>query len=237
MATVIGIMGESGSGKTTSLRNLDPKTTYIIDADGKGLSWRGWMRDYNADSKNYTRTDDQNRIMAYLGSINSGAPHIKVVVIDTINGVMVADEGRRRKEKGYDKWSDLAWAVWDIINYALTMRDDMTIVLTAHVQTESDDNGRVHSRIKSSGKKLDKMQIETKLQALLWAKRDGDGAYIFEAHANNSTAKTPMGLYDVETVPNDAFRVINDIRDYFGQDPIAPKDGAEVSTLLGGNGE
>ena len=226
MATVIGIMGESGSGKTTSLRNLDPSTTYIIDADGKGLSWRGWMRDFNAENKNYVRTDDQNRIMAYLASINSGAPHIKVVVVDTLNGVMVADEGRRRKEKGYDKWSDLAWAVWDIVCYALTMRDDMTIVLTAHVQTESDDNGRVHSRIKTSRRKLDKMQIETKLQALLWAKRDGDGEYVFEVHSNNSTAKTPAGLYEAETVPNDAVAVINDIRDYFGQETIAAKSDA-----------
>lgn len=225
MATVIGIMGESGSGKTTSLRNLDPKSTFIIDADGKGLSWRGWMRDYNIDNKNYCRTDDQNRIMAYLSSINAGAPHIKVVVIDTLNGIMVADEWRRRKEKGFDKWADLAWAVWDIVNFVLTMRDDLTIVLTAHVQTESDDNGRVHSRIKTSGKKLDKMQIETKLQALLWAKRDGNGEYVFEVHANNSTAKTPMGLYDVETVPNDATQVINDIRDYFGQEPIVSSGG------------
>lgn len=229
MATVIGIMGESGSGKTTSLRNLDPSTTFIIDADGKGLSWRGWMRDYNTDNKNYFRSDDQNRIMAYLASINSGAPHIKVVVIDTLNGIMVADESRRRKEKGYDKWSDLAWAVWDIVTYARDMRDDMTIVLTAHVQTESDDNGRVHSRIKTSGRKLDKLQIETKLQALLFAKRDGDGDYVFEVHANNSTAKTPMGLYDVETVPNDIAKVIDDIRDYFGQEPIGgdSDDGTE----------
>ena len=227
MATVIGIMGESGSGKTTSLRNLDPSTTYIIDADGKGLSWRGWMKQYNADNKNYCRTDDQNRIMAYLASINSGAPHIKVVVIDTLNGIMVADEGRRRSEKGYDKWSDLAWAVWDIISYALTMRDDMTVVFTAHVQTDRDDNGFVHSRIKTSGRKLDKLQIETKLQALLFAKRNADGDYIFEVHSNNSTAKTPPELYETETVPNDIAQVINDLREYYGQEPIASTGGGD----------
>ena len=220
MATVIGIMGESGGGKTTGLRNLDPSSTFIIDADGKGLSWRGWMKQYNEKNKNYCKTDDQNKVMAYLASINSGAPHIKVVVIDTLNGIMIAEESRRRREKGYDKWTDLAWAVWDIVCYALTMRDDMTVVLTAHVQTESDDNGRVHSRIKTSGRKLDKMQIETKLQALLFARRDGDGNYVYEVHANNSTAKTPAGLYDTETVPNDALTVINDIRDYFGQDEV-----------------
>lgn len=218
MATVIGIMGDSGSGKTTSLRNLDPSSTFIIDTDGKGLSWRGWKRDYNEENKNYCRTDDQNRVMAYLASINSGAPHIKVVVVDTLNGIMVADEGRRRAEKGFDKWSDLAWAVWDIVNYALTMRDDITVILTAHVQTDRDDSGFVHSRIKTSGRKLDKLQIETKLQALLFAKRNGDGDYVFEVHSNNSTAKTPLGLYDDETIPNDAARVVDDLSAYYGGD-------------------
>lgn len=47
MSKVICIMGESGSGKTTSMRNLDPKSTYYIDADKKGLSWKGWRKQYN----------------------------------------------------------------------------------------------------------------------------------------------------------------------------------------------
>ena len=51
MANIIGIMGESGSGKTTSMRNLDPSTTYYIDCDKKGLSWRGWKKQYNAEAK------------------------------------------------------------------------------------------------------------------------------------------------------------------------------------------
>jgi uncharacterized protein YegP (UPF0339 family) len=58
---------------------------------------------------------------------------------------------------------------------------------------------------------------------VLLAKRDGDGEYVFEVHANNSTAKTPAGLYTTETVPNDALQVINDIRDYFGQEVIEGK--------------
>ena len=49
----LAIMGESGSGKTTSMRNLDPKTTYYIDADGKGLSWKGWRKQYSQENKNY----------------------------------------------------------------------------------------------------------------------------------------------------------------------------------------
>lgn len=53
MSKVICIMGESGSGKTTSMRNLDPKSTYYIDADKKGLSWKGWRKQYNKENKNY----------------------------------------------------------------------------------------------------------------------------------------------------------------------------------------
>lgn len=217
MATVIGIMGESGSGKTTSLMNLDPKSTFIIDCDGKGLSWRGWRTQYNEAAKNYVRTDDQNRVMAYLASIDSGAPHIRVVVVDTLNGIMVADEGRRRLEKGYDKWADLAWSVWDIIDFALKMRDDITVVLIAHSQTERDESGYAfHTRIKTSGRKLDKLQIESKLQALVYAHQDGDGNYVFDVHGKNSTAKTPIGLYDVDTIPNDTARLVRDLEEYYG---------------------
>lgn len=100
MANIIGIMGESGSGKTTSMRNLDPSTTYYIDCDKKGLSWRGWKKQYNAESKNYYCTDQQANVLKIMHGINNDRPHIKTIVVDTLNGIMVADEMRRSKEKG-----------------------------------------------------------------------------------------------------------------------------------------
>ena len=62
MSKVICIAGESGSGKTTSMRNLDPKTTYYIDCDKKGLSWKGWRKQYCEANKNYFQTDFENTI-------------------------------------------------------------------------------------------------------------------------------------------------------------------------------
>ena len=100
MAKIIGIMGESGAGKTTSMRNLDPKTTYYFDCDKKGLSWRGWKGQYNSENKNYKCTDKQAGVLGIMQGINDKCPHIKTIVIDTLNGIMVADEMRRSKEKG-----------------------------------------------------------------------------------------------------------------------------------------
>lgn len=66
MSKVICIAGESGSGKTTSMRNLDPKTTLYIDCDKKGLSWKGWKQQYNTANKNYIRTDFVQQVFAGL---------------------------------------------------------------------------------------------------------------------------------------------------------------------------
>ena len=100
MARAIAIMGESGSGKTTSMRNLDPKSTYYIDCDKKGLSWKGWKTQYNAENKNYSCTNDAQKVWGILANISQKASHIKTVIVDTVNGIMVGDEMRRAKEKG-----------------------------------------------------------------------------------------------------------------------------------------
>lgn len=213
MSKVICIMGESGSGKTTSMRNLDPKSTYYIDADGKGLSWKGWRQQYNAENKNYKVCDDANIVRQYIKRLAESCPQVKVIVVDTINGLMVADEMRRSKEKGYDKWVDLAACVWDLVCEAHKYRDDLTIIFAAHVQTERDDSGYMFSRIKTSGKKLDKIVLESKFTTVLLAKCV-NGKYLFETQANNSTAKSPMGAFDQMEIENDMVTVLKALEDF-----------------------
>ena len=210
-------MGESGSGKTTSLRNLDPSTTYIIDCDKKGLSWRGWKSQYSTAKHNYKVEDDQDEIKKMLAVLNNHKQfkHIKTVVIDTINGIMVADEYKRKDTKGYDKWADLAWAVYGIIDYALTMRDDLTVVFMAHAQTERDDSGVMFTRIKTSGKKLDKIVLESKFTTVLNSKVVND-EYVFETRSPTSTSKAPLGLFESTTIPNDMKAVIDALNEYNG---------------------
>ena len=215
MANIICVMGESGSGKTSAMRNLDPASTYYIDCDKKGLSWRGWRQQYTTDAKNYTRTDDQQFVLRLLHAINDkeSTRHIKTVIVDTINGIMVADEMRRSKEKGYDKWLDLAVAIYDIIDYALTMRDDLTAIFVAHTQTDHDENGYMFTRIKTSGKKLDKITLESKFPVVLLAKVI-DGKHVFETKANFSTAKTPMNAFDEQYIDNDIAEVLKVLAEY-----------------------
>ena len=213
MAKVICIAGESGSGKTTSMRNLDPATTYYIDADKKGLSWKGWRNQYNAEKKNYLKCDDVNIVRNYIKSVAEKCPKIKVIVVDTINGLMVADEMRRSKEKGYDKWVDLATCVWDLVVDCYDFRDDLTIVFTAHTQTETDESGYRFTRIQTSGKKLNKIVLESKFTTVLLAKCV-DGKYLFETQANNSTAKSPMGAFDDFEIENDIVKVIDALKDF-----------------------
>lgn len=213
MSRVICVAGESGSGKTTSLRNLDPKTTYIIDADRKGLSWKGWKSQYNKENKNFIQTSDIPTITKLLDGINTKATHIKVAVIDTINTLMVDDEMKRMKEKGYDKWQDLATSVWDLVSNAHLYRDDLTVVFMAHTQTERDDSGFYFTRIKTSGKKLDKIVLESKFTTVLIAKCV-DGKYIFETQSKNSTAKSPMGLFDTFEIENDMKIIIEKMEEY-----------------------
>lgn len=215
MSKVIGIMGESGSGKTTSMRNLDPKTTFYIDCDKKGLSWKGWRKQYSEANKNYMQTDFAQIVQQAIKNIseNENAKHIKTIVIDTLNGLMVADEVRRMKEKGYDKWQDLAQCVWMLLDSLYSYRDDLTIIVVCHSQTQKEDDGYTFTRIKTSGKKLDKLNVESKLTTVLYAVAK-DGKYIFKTHAENSTAKTPLGAFDDDEIENDIVKVLKALEDY-----------------------
>lgn len=213
MSQVICIMGESGSGKTTSLRNLDPKQTYIIDADKKGLSWKGWKAQYNLENINYMKASDPMVVRNLIKNVAEKAAHIKTLIVDTVNGIMVDDEMKRSKEKGFDKWADMAACIWELVSEAHMYRDDLTIIFVAHVQTEKDDSGVVWSRIKTSGKKLDKIVLESKFTTVLFA-RCIDGKYIFETQSKNSTAKSPMGAFEAFEIDNDISIVIDALKEY-----------------------
>ena len=211
-------MGESGSGKTTSMRNLPADETFYIDCDKKGLNWKGWKNQYSVEKKNYWKSDSFSVVSGLLNKINDEDKfkHIKYIVIDTLNGLMVAEEMRILAMQSGDKrsaWSDLAQNGWAIVNKCLEMRENLTIIIICHSETISDDNGIIRTRIKTNGRKLEKLVLESKMTTVIWAVRQ-DGKYKFILSADGSTCKVPVDAFDSEEIDNDIMLVIKALEDY-----------------------
>lgn len=238
MARVIGVMGESGSGKTTAMRNLDPATTLYIDADKKGLSWGGWKKQYSTEKGNYLVTDNPDMVLYVLASVNldearreaackkmqaryaplteesrKAKEAIKTIVIDTLNGIMVSHEIRNIRKGGYDKWTDLASFIYDIVDYSLTMRDGINVIFLCHSETYMDDFGNTFTRIKTNGRKLEKIVLESKMSAVFYASGYDDGFKLYTRHAN-STCKTPFGAFQDEAIPNDINQALEALKEF-----------------------
>lgn len=214
MSRVICVMGESGAGKTTSMRNLDPAATYYIDCDGKGLAWKGWRKQYNSERRNFAVSRDISRIETLMDNLSQSRPDLKTIVIDTLNTCMVDYEVQAMKENGFGKWIDLTQYVWNICSHAGRLREDLTVVIVMHSETIRDDLGYNFTRIKTNGRKLEKVILESLFSTVLLAKRTDDGRYIFETQAKNSTAKSPMGAFDTFEIDNDMKAVLDALSEY-----------------------
>lgn len=215
MSKMICVMGESGAGKTTSMRTLDPTTTYYIDCDKKGLAWKGWRQQYNAERKNFMSDRDLAKINLVLKGIDVKRQDLKTVVIDTLNTCMVDKEIKAMTDKdGYSKWIDLTQFVWAICETAATLREDLTVIIVMHSETIRDDLGYTFTRIKTNGRKLEKVVLESLFGTVLLAKRTDDGRYVFETQAKNSTAKAPMGAFDSFEIENDMGAVLKALEEF-----------------------
>ena len=137
------IYGESGMGKSTSLRNLNPETTFIISTTGKPLPFRGWKKKYipfviNKETKeltgNYYISSNWESILKILKIINSKMPNIETVVIDDMQYILSYEFVDRATEVGYSKFSELAQHLMEILRYSEQMRDDCTMCFLTHCE-------------------------------------------------------------------------------------------------------
>ena len=214
MSKLICVMGESGSGKTTAMRTLDPKTTYYVDCDGKGLAWKGWRKQYHSEAKNYTVSRDIPKITKLIVDISEKKTETKTIVVDTLNTCMVDKEIKGMKENGYGKWIDLTQFVWDCIETAGKQRADLTIIFIMHSETGRDDFGYSFTRVKTNGRKLEKLVPESLFGTVLLAKKNEENRYVFETQSQNSTAKSPMGAFESFEIDNDMAMVLKALEDF-----------------------
>lgn len=118
------------------------------------------------------------------------------------------------KENGFGKWIDLTQYVWNVCSHAGRLREDLTVIIVMHSETIRDDLGYNFTRIKTNGRKLEKVILESLFSTVLLAKRTDDGRYIFETQAKNSTAKSPMGAFDTFEIDNDMAEVLKRLEDF-----------------------
>lgn len=210
MGIPVLILGESGVGKSTSLRNVEPDGAVIVQPISKPLPFRSQFKKMTKDGGQIRVTDNSEMICRLMeGAAKAGK---KQFVIDDFQYVMANEFMRRSKEKSYEKFNDIGYNAWAIINKAQELDGDMRVYFMAH--TETDMSGK--TKIKTIGKMLDeKITLEGMFTIVLGA-TVSDGNYHFTTQNNGSnTVKSPMGMFESMTIDNDLSMVDNTICEYY----------------------
>ncbi len=214
------IMGESGTGKSTSIRNLVPSETFIINVLNKPLPFKGYKSNYtklSADglSGNYYSSDDYQSIERLVRKINNDRIEIKNLIIDDFQYLMANEFMRRALERGYDKFSEIAKNAHSLLKLLPTLRDDLDIFILTH--SEANDQGKM--KIKTIGKMLDeKITIEGMYAMVLQTElTDGDYHFVTQGDARH-IAKSPMGMFESRNIPNDLAFVKQKMNSYYNEE-------------------
>ena len=197
------ILGESGTGKTTSLRNLNPDEVALIQVIKKPLPFRsaGWMP--------YV-TDSWEKIIKGMNlAVEKGR---KIIVIDDFQYVMANEFMRRSQERGFDKFTEIGNHAWEIFNVAGTLPDDVRVYLLSH--TQESDNGTV--KLKTIGKMLEEKITPEGMFTIVLRTVVSDGQHFFRTrNSGNDTVKSPIGLFETDIIDNDLAFVDKEICNYY----------------------
>ena len=215
------------SGKTTSIRNLNPETTFIISTTGKRPGIKGAKKKYpdfkiNKETKevtgNFYTTSNIDQIASVMKLINTKMAHIKTLIIDDYQYLQGFESMARVDEKGYAKFTDIAKHAYGVLKSGMDLRDDLFVVIITHSENIG-DNINPYYKIKTLGKMLDSViTLEGLFTYVLFTKVINDGEtvqYKFLTNSDGScTAKSPMGLFDDMLIDNDLDFVINKITEF-----------------------
>lgn len=201
MGVPVLILGESGSGKSASMRNFKPGEIGIINVSGKPLPFRNQLKTVNTD--NYE--DIVKTIIAAKA---------KALVIDDAQYLMANEFMRTAKVTGYQKFTDLALNFWKLIQVVINnLPPDKIVYFMAHVERDANGN----EKMKTIGKLLDEKITIEGLFTIVLKTVVQDRHYQFATQTNGQdTVKTPMGMFDDLLIENDLKMVDSTIREYYG---------------------
>lgn len=203
MAEKILIMGESGTGKSSSLRNCDPAITAIVNPVGKPLPFRGKFEMLNG-------VTDSAKIVRFMKDMIVAGK--KIIVVDDFQYILSIPYMNRIKEAGWDKWNDFGSNYFEIIDICAALPSDVTVYFLTH--TETLENGI--TTIKLIGKLLrEKITIEG-LFTIVLRTQVMDGKYYFlTQNSGKDTVKSPIGMFNTYAIDNDLKYVDEKIRNYY----------------------
>lgn len=200
MGIPVLILGESGSGKTYAIKNMDPETTGIFLVEKPRLPFRKPFKYVKAHA-NYPHI---------IGSLKEGK--LKSYVIDDSQYLLVNEFFDRARETGYQKFTDMALNFRNLIHFVTSSAPDDVIVYFLH-HTETDVNGKV--KAKTVGKLLDeKLTVEGLFDIVLRTEINQDGHWFRTQSDGYDTAKSPEEMFDAR-IPNDLALVDARIREYY----------------------
>lgn len=204
MGMPVMVMGESGSGKSTSLRNFDPSKISLINVLGKPLPFRG-------TAFKTVKTDNYPTIHALLKKTES-----KTIIIDDSQALLVNEFMRSVNEKGYDKFNQLASNFWNLVQFVINELPDDKIVYFLH-HIARDEMGR--EKAKTIGRMLDEKVTVEGMYTIVLKTSCHDGGYYFSTKTNGAdTVKSPLGMFETDEIDNDLKLVDDTIRSYYGLD-------------------
>lgn len=218
---LIGIVGETGTGKSTSIKFLNPEETYIINVAKKELPFKGSEKFYNTEKKNYKEIDDANEISRLLKTISEKAPHIKNVIIEDSNYIMGFNMVAKATETGFTKFSLMAKDMVELLRTTRQLRDDLFVFYFTHPETVEDSGEIISYKMKTAGKLIDnQINLEGLFTVVLYTsveeKKDGTMEYSFITNRYRKIpAKSPDGMFEQIKLPNNLQTVVEKVKEYY----------------------
>lgn len=217
MGLPVLILGESGTGKSTSLRNFGKSEVLVLNVANKLMPFKNKLNTVNLRQASYS--ERYSIIKQYISKYQSKC---KTFVIDDSQYLMAFEMFDRAKELGYAKFTDIALDFKGLLDFIQNdVNKDVTVYLLHH--TETTETGKV--KAKTSGKMIDNQLTLEGLFSIVLMTRAYDGNYKFITKTDGTnTVKTPLGMFDDIEIDNDLKEVDKVIREYYGIVPVAKEE-------------
>lgn len=200
MGIPVMILGESGSGKSSSMRNFTPNEIGIINVGKKPLPFRSQIKPFNSD--------DYSKIVGVMQKAKA-----KSIVIDDCQYLMANEFMRNAKVTGFQKFTDIALNFWSLVQIVIDqLPDDVIVYFLGHIERDASGN----EKFKTIGKMLDEKITIEGLFTIVLKTVVSDGKYQFSTQTNGmDTVKSPLGMFAEPLIENDLKMVDETIRDYY----------------------